>query len=329
MVNHFRQHMKRPLIGIGHSMGGTHLVNLSLLHPRLFTTLILIDPVIQRFSNANANYSPAKASTVRRDRWPNRSAAEAAFKRSKFYLKWDSRVLDKWIEHGLRELPTQLYPISDSTSTVLPAISADPSTTTVLPTEAERELTLKTTRNHEVATFLRPNFRTAEFPNPSTEPNPLTHPDVDAAVAPNSPFYRPEPLMTFTKLPFVRPSVFYVFGDESDLSAPLLRADKLAHTGSGTGGSGGVKKGRVADVLFKGVGHLIPMEITSQTADAAAGWIVPEIRRWRAIEDHGQKAWEAMPYPLRSQLSEEYKEMMLSDWVGKAKEEVSERESKL
>ena len=330
MVNHFRKHMKRPLIGIGHSMGGTHLLNLSLMHPRFFTTLVLIDPVIQRLPSVSGNYAPAKASTVRRDRWPNRKAAEAAFKKSKFYQTWDPRVLAKWTEHGLREMPTHLYPEpAPISSTVLPAVSADPSTATVPQSKAERELTLKTTRHHEVATFMRPNFKSAKIPFPSTDPNPITHPDVDPEVLPNTPFYRPEPMMTFAKLPFVRPSVFYVFGDQSHLSVPLLRADKLAHTGTGLGGSGGVTKGRVADVLFKGVGHLIPMEITRETAEAAAGWITPEIERWREIEDAESKEWATVPYPLKSQLSEEYRRMMLSDWVNDAKEELSGKGSKL
>ena len=48
MVNHFRHSMPRPIVGIGHSMGGNNLVNLSLMHNRLFTSLILIDPVIDK-----------------------------------------------------------------------------------------------------------------------------------------------------------------------------------------------------------------------------------------------------------------------------------------
>ena len=111
MVNHFREHMKRPLIGIGHSMGGNNLVNLSIMHPRLFTSLILIDPVIARTPSAQGNFAPARLSAKRRDRWPSREAAAASFKRSKFYQTWDPRVLDLWIKYGLRNLPTLVYPI--------------------------------------------------------------------------------------------------------------------------------------------------------------------------------------------------------------------------
>lgn len=306
MINHFREHMKRPLIGIGHSMGGNNLVNLSLLHPRLLTSLILIDPVMLRFPSAQANFGPARASTVRRDRWPSRAEAETSIKKSKFYQAWDPRVLAKWMEHGLRDLPTALYP-EVSTSTILPPVSADPSTASI-PAEknTEREVTLQTTKHQEVSTFLRPNF--------SPTPNMVTHPDIDPDSPPTSPFYRPEPIATFKRLPHLRPSVLYVFGDQSDLSAPLMKADKMAQTGIGVGGSGGVVKGRVSEHTFKGVGHLIPMEVVGETADVSAEWLVPELERWRTAEEVETREWSAVPRSEKSQLSEEYKTVMTSDW---------------
>lgn len=321
MINHFRKHMRRPLIGIGHSMGGNNLVNLSLMHPRLFTTLILIDPVIQRLPSVEGNYGPAKASTVRRDRWASRVEAEAKFKKSKFYQTWDPRVLDKWVEHGLREIPTALYPEVNTSTSTLPAVSADPVTASVQPHKnIEREMTLKTTKHQEVMTFLRPNFKTPAYPSPSQKANPITHPDVDPATAPSSPFYSPVPLATFLRLPYLRPSVFYIFGDQSDLSIPIFKADKLAHTGIGVGGSGGVKKGRVSEVTFKGVGHLIPMEIVGETADAIGGWLEPELERWRTLEEAQRREWSLVPKEKKSQLSEEYVKVMKSDWVAEAKE---------
>ncbi|KAI0543193.1 hypothetical protein GGR58DRAFT_451075 [Xylaria digitata] len=48
MTNVFRAEMPRPIIGIGHSFGGSILTCLSLIHARLFSTLILLDPVIHR-----------------------------------------------------------------------------------------------------------------------------------------------------------------------------------------------------------------------------------------------------------------------------------------
>lgn len=316
MVNHFRRHMKRPIVGIAHSMGGNNLINLSVMHPRLFTSLILIDPVIQKGPSNSGNYNPARASTNRRDRWPSREAAKAAFKRSKFYQTWDPRVLEKWIEHGLRELPTMIYPDTQANSHTLPAVSAEPTTASVVPdNRSETEVTLKTTKHQEVLSFLRANFPTPEFPDPNNFPNPDTHPDVPVAVGPNSPFYRPEPISTFTKLPFVRPTVLYVFGDKSEMSRPDFVAEKMAATGVGVGGSGGVQQGRVAQVTFKDIGHLIPMEVTSQTADAAADWIAPEIERFRRIEEVHRQEWNMVPKEQKSQMSGNYKEVMLGDWI--------------
>ncbi|EME89782.1 uncharacterized protein MYCFIDRAFT_118362, partial [Pseudocercospora fijiensis CIRAD86] len=302
MINHFREHMKRPMIGIGHSMGGAHLVNLALMHPRLFTTLILIDPVIQRNPSVRGNFGPARASTVRRDRWASRQEAESKAKRSKMFQTWDPRVLEKWMQHGLRELPTPLYhPKEPQPSKPLPA---DP----ILPQPpSSRELTLKTTKFQEVFTFLRPNFATKTHPDPENFPNPETHPDVPAWTSPKSPFYRPEPLVIFTRLPNLRPSAFYIFGEHSDLSAPLLRADKVAQTGVGWGGSGGVKKGRVREYVCQGVGHLIPMEVVGETADVAGEWVVEELRRWREGEEEERREWGKVPKREKAVFSEEFK----------------------
>lgn len=323
MVNHFRKHMKRPLIGIGHSMGGNNLVNLSLMHPRLFTSLILIDPVIQRVPSAEGNYSPPKASVNRREIWPSRQAAATKLKSSKFYQKWDSRVLDRWIQHGLRETPTYHHPHVTPASSTPATITADPSTATVPPSSDEKQVTLTTTKHQEVLTFLRPNFPTPEYPEPSREPNPITHPDVDPSAAPNSPFYSPVPIATFHRLPYLRPSVFYVFGDPDAgayLSSPILKADKLAHTGTGVGGSGGIKKGRVSSITFDGIGHLIPMEIVGRTAEACTGWLAPELERWRSIEERDMTEWEGVPKKQKSMMNEAYVSKMTSDWTREAEE---------
>ena len=83
--------------------------HLSLMHPSLFEAIILVDPVIQR-ENPSRKY--ALPSTYRRDIWPSRKEAAEKFQSSAFYRAWDPRVLDKWVEYGLRDLPTMLHPTS-------------------------------------------------------------------------------------------------------------------------------------------------------------------------------------------------------------------------
>ncbi|OTA38214.1 hypothetical protein BTJ68_01627 [Hortaea werneckii EXF-2000] len=306
MVNHFRREMKRPIVGIGHSMGGNNLVNLSLMHPRLFSSLVLIDPVIQRFQSRAGNYGPARPLQI------GEIAGQA------FYQSWDPRVLELWIQHGLRELPTSLYPYATAASATPPTISADPGAATVSPApDTEREVTLATTKHQEVFTFLRPNLSTKEFPDPSTEPNLQTHPDMDPASGPNAPFYRPEPIATFHRLPNLRPSVFYLFGEQSNLSTPTLKADKLAHTGTGVGGSGGVQKGRVRDVTLEGIGHLIPMEAVERTAEECTQWLVPEVEGWTAREEAERREWAAVPKDRKAVMSEQYRQTMNGNWTEK------------
>ncbi|KAF2089009.1 hypothetical protein K490DRAFT_38616 [Saccharata proteae CBS 121410] len=327
MINTFRAQMPMPLVGVGHSMGGNNLVNLSLMHPRLFETLILIDPVIQLGTSPLGNFAPAVASSRRRDRWPSRAAAAEAFSRSKFYQSWDPRVLERWIQHGLRELPTKLYPS--------PSTPGGPSRSTA----AAPEVTLSTTKHQEVFTFLRPNFRTDISPSNPQAPDLIvspdgrqdreTHPDFDLRSDRNYSFYRPEPISTFHQLPFLRPSVLYVFGETSYLSNPDFRRGKMEVTGTGVGGSGGAKEGRVKEVVVEGVGHLIPMEAVRKTAVLGTEWIAAEMTRYRAREDRMKKEWEAVPDNGKGRLSEAYLTVLQGAGMGLGKEDTKGGKAKL
>jgi pimeloyl-ACP methyl ester carboxylesterase len=277
--------MKRPFVGIGHSMGGNNLTNVALMHPRLFESLILLDPVIAPFISPRGNISPAQSSVLRRDRWPSRQVALESFKRSKFYQAWDPRVLNLWVKYGLRDLPTKLYP--DTVSPTLPYDSSG------------NDVTLTTTKHQEVFTFLRPTsieyFGSTEGMSQSeiAELKEILYPDLDKRWEGN--FYRPEPVRTFENLQFVRPSVLYIFGETSPLSSIRSRTEKLSNTGIGAGGSGGVQKKRVKDVIIKDTGHLIPMEKVSETAKTCSDWIASEMEIWIRREQLLKRFWNATP----------------------------------
>ncbi|KAJ5440973.1 hypothetical protein N7491_003379 [Penicillium cf. griseofulvum] len=257
LVNVKRAEMPRPIVGIGHSMGGAHLTQLLMLQ-------------IDKREIAKTT----QLSTHRRDIWPSRQAAAEGFRRSPFYQAWDPRVLSRWIEHGLRDLPTAIHPLDYK-----------------IPTDKATgpPVTLRTTLHQEVFTFSRPNY--TNIPNSTKPVNRVTHPDLDATHPHTYPFYRPEPARVFSQLPFLRPSVLYIFAGKSDMCHPAMRADKLANTGTGLGGSGGVAAGRVRDVLFENAGHLLAQEAVNECADAAVSWLAPEIRRWRAEEESFRAAW--------------------------------------
>ncbi|KAL5332228.1 Alpha/beta hydrolase family-domain-containing protein [Aspergillus crustosus] len=299
LVNVKRKEMPRPIVGIGHSMGGAHLVQLSSIHPRLLHSLILLDPVIQRQTTqldatdlGKQKLVIAKTtqlSTYRRDQWPSRKAAAESFKKNPFYQAWDPRVLDRWIKYGLRDLPTAIYPQKES--------PFQPPDTPV---------TLQTTLHQEVFTFSRPNYDGP--PGFATPVNKVTHPDLDPDHLGSWPFYRPEPFRIFAQLPHLRPSVLYIFGDQSDMSPPTMIADKLAHTGTGLGGSGGAVAGRVQDIILKDNGHLVAQEAPIQCAEGASKWLGRELQRWRDEEQLFRDQWSRKSKVEKSTIDPRWKE---------------------
>ncbi|KAF7626997.1 hypothetical protein AFLA_012939 [Aspergillus flavus NRRL3357] len=97
MINYFRDEMPRPLVGLGHSFGGNIITNLVFLYPRLFTTLILLDPVIQLNPlPMGFGSDPLTATEVYKEMFP----------------KMDPRCVDRTTKFGFRDLPTELYPES-------------------------------------------------------------------------------------------------------------------------------------------------------------------------------------------------------------------------
>lgn len=291
MVNHFRKEMPRPLVGMGHSFGANIIVNLALLHPRLLQHVVLMDPVLSRFIVPGPAYgfSPMKNSTYRRDLWASREEAEASFRRNKFYQTWDPRVLDAWIKHGIRETPTKLHP------------------------EAGKA-TLTTSKHMEVFTYYRPVAQ-AYDENGKRYLDYSKLPDASETVKthPHFPFYRPEGPSTADKLPNLRPSVLWIYGGKSEVSLEDSRQEKRELTGVGPGGSGGVKAGRVKDVIIEEYGHLVPMEATTRCAEYAAASIVPAIERWHQEEAEFER------WAKRSDTEKQVIDDQFREWVGPLK----------
>ena len=301
MINHFRKEMSRPLVGVGHSMGGNHLVKLAFIHPRLMTSLVLIDPVIQSAFPAAPGIPPfanPQASAFRRDHWPSRAEAALSFKKSRFYQSWDPRVLDLWFKYGLRSLPTAIY-----------AKEYDDSDH---PEDNDSPVILTTTKHQEVFTFLRANFDGVDA-NGKLIVNRRTHPDLDLGTPDWHPFYRPEPPAVLSDLPRLRPGALYIFGGQSQLSPPDLRKQKMERTGTGVGGSGGAEADRVRQVVFEDVGHLIPMEAVTRCAAAAGEWLTSDIKRWRGEEAEFKREWEAKERRAKYTITEEWKKNLGGD----------------
>ncbi|KAJ4993141.1 toxin biosynthesis [Stagonosporopsis vannaccii] len=250
LINEKQDEMPQPLLGVGHSMGGMQLTYLALSHPRLFHSLALLDPVIQR---PNGSIKPAVLSTRRRDIWPSQLEAEQKMRASSFYKSWDPRVLDRWIKHGLRRVPTEIFPLEGND---------------------DKRVTLTTSKHQELFTFLRPTYRNMPYER---------FDDLDPTVQaehPHYPFYRSEPAKVFELLPELRPSTLYVFGKNSELSDPQERNLKMHRTGSGIGGSGGKLAGRVEQRILD-CGHLVAMERVQQCAESISKFFAKELTRYQ------------------------------------------------
>lgn len=277
--------MPRPLIAIGHSMGANMLTNVALSHPRLFTTLILLDPVIARNAGAPGpiSQSGAALSVNRRDTWPSREAALASYRKSPFYQAWDERVLDRWVKYGLRDV-----------------------------SGGSQEVKLATSRDQEVFTFLRPSWDAyakdgKKLVNLDAAPD--LNRDLDPDLWPTYPFYRPELPSTWFRLPNLRPGVLYIFGGRSDLSPPELRQEKLDVTGVGTGGSGGAPAGRVRAVTSEGNGHMIAQEAPAFCARQISWWVEAEMGRWW-IEQWEFEEWTRRPAGERTVVGDDWRKFL-------------------
>ena len=198
-------------------------------------------------------------SSHRKDLWPNSAAAESAFRKNKFFAKFDKRVLENIIGYGLRKTPTAVYARSE-----------------IAP---ESSVTLTTTKHQEVWSFLRPNFEPRQpilegggNPGPSRAER-LYSPDRDFDQQSIFLFYRPEIRIAFEYLPFLRPSVLYMAGAWSAMSGPEANAEKVERTGIGLRGSGGVKFGQVEQHVLEDAGHMLPFEKATACAEVAAEWL--------------------------------------------------------
>lgn len=286
MTNVFRSEMPQPIFGIGHSVGGNVLTHLSLMHARLFTALVLFDPIILVFSLRQTGcISVARLSAARRETWPTREAAAEALRRSPLHSLWDPRVLDAYIAHGIRDLPASK-------------------------TSGEGEkAALTTTRDQEVFTLFRPLYPyVGDDGAVDRDGAPDFDPTMNDQPHPGQPFlfYRSEGHSVVARLPHVRPSVLWVHGEKSDINLPpSARTENVNACGTGSDGSGGVQAGRVAEVVIDGRGHLFPLEVPDICAEHAAAWVGKEMQRYRKAQREYEN-WTHLPLREKATISPEY-----------------------
>lgn len=282
MTSTFRDQMIQPLVGLGHSMGAINIIQAALMHPRLFATIVCIEPpIFKEFDRFD--YIEAYWIIERNDIWASRQDAVRETVSGSLQRTWDHRVLKSWERYAFRELPTLLYPEA-------PADVAR---------EAKKQstapVTFSTSKHHAMRAFCRGAYPSPGQPLDSFAPILSKHPDVSKPEhdLQKSPLYRPEVTSIFRQLPYLRPACFSLYGSRSHFfsASEQSREDKLATTGTATGGSGGVQTGAVKNAVLEGVGHFAPFEKPRLVAEATADWLNTRLEIWKADSDSEKEVW--------------------------------------
>jgi pimeloyl-ACP methyl ester carboxylesterase len=185
MVNTFRQHMRRPIVGIGHSMGSSQAVATAHFHPRLFESLVLIEPSMTRY-RVPSTPAMMKAILKKRDTFATRTEAETYIRNDPIYKRWQPEVIQRYIDTAFRIVPS--------------------------PAEKARVVKLKTTPAVEARTLARPNPEWIAVGQPVSEAQRYTHPDVDPHAPLTGPMYNPGSRQTWPFLATLRPTLLYLLG---------------------------------------------------------------------------------------------------------------------
>lgn len=256
MVNTFATQMPPPIYGIGQSWGCVSIVLASHFHQRLFTGMVLIEPVFEtgyRFQTYGAERpredSQHRISLLarRRDTWPSREEAAAKLRRNPYYAVFDPRVFERVVKYDLRDMPTQQHP---------------------------HAVTLTTPKAQEVYCYARPD---PPFPGYEAAPDHKTRPE-NTVVVPG--FYRGEVKHLKRVLPQILPSVLYLWGTESDIGNSAYSQIVTDQTGVGDEGNGGVTSGKVQSKHVKGAYHAIHLEMPGKVAEDVGEWLKTELKMW-------------------------------------------------
>jgi hypothetical protein len=253
------------------------------MHPRLFTSLALIEAGIDPEYGKGIIFQWAKQRLRRVDSWSDRRDAEEALVKGPTFENWDPRVTSRLMEHGV-------YLGRDGAST---------------------QWRLSTPKHQEVALVMRLNSvnggRVPDRMNDVTLHMREYVPDIDPHAWNPSPIYRPETKGMWDLLPCLRPWVLYVNGDSSPFfGGAKAREARARLTGTGVGGSGGMKLGTVQQVIIEGGRHTMTFDGNIRTiACHVAEWMSKEMTRWRTGENQRRAEWQAKSLQEKQRLPKE------------------------
>lgn len=128
---------------------------------------------------------------------------------------------------------------------------------------------------------MRSNF-TAQAPDSFDHVERLISPDLDPTNAGTYLFHRAEAILALQGLPQVRPSILWIFGARSNINTPRLQDEKMALSGTGIGGSGGVRAGMVEKEVVDEAAHMVPFEKVQECGGIISRWLDRQIQTFDA-----------------------------------------------
>ena len=271
---------------------------LAILHPALFSSLILIEPPIYANPARTTPFAQAKMMARRRESWPTREEAEAAHTNNPYYQAWDPRALRMQLKHSLYE--KRLPDGSQETRTIM-------------------------SKHTELALVARPNLQRIGAPDKGglagmSRGERHLYPDVDPESAWLYPYYGPWGRTAFRFLPYIRPRTLFIDGGTSHVLDPSkFHEQRVARCGTGVGGNGGVAAGQVSHIVIQGARHtmVVDREHLPQVSKIVGKRIADETALYfddRHQERTGQ--WWHLPQEERQKFDPKMFEIFRS-WNGK------------
>lgn len=278
MINTFRTEMRRPIVAVGHSMGGTQAVAASFFHPRIFEALVLMDPPM------TMKYAPTLPQMLqfnmrKPEKFRSHQEASKFVQKSPFFKGWDKAVVQRYIETAFHDGPTVLNPEPESVK-------------------------LKTHPHAEARTLVRANVKHAWVVGDMTDDQRYTHPDVHKDSPLTGPLYMPHTRQAYGFLGSLRPPVQFVLGKGSQICPKEEIEHRVRFTGTLSGGSGGIDAGNVESVTVKG-GHFLPMTNPQGAAEEVAGFLARRIEAWRKAEAAFMERWSSQSNAEKQRLQPE------------------------
>ncbi len=106
--------LNAPVYFVGHSLGGFLSLMTAALHPELCSGVLMLDsPLVggwrakglgmAKTTQLIGTLSPGAVSHKRRNSWPSTQAAFEHFRHKKAFSRWNSQVLQDYVEHGMED----------------------------------------------------------------------------------------------------------------------------------------------------------------------------------------------------------------------------------